>query len=95
MFNYTDGVSNKWYEKYEAARKIVLKVDLKYYVKMKGSSIITLFISLCIIGVLLVPLSNGIITIGMFIGLVNKTLELVHAMSWELTEVNYDAAEIF
>lgn len=87
LFNYTDGVSDKWYEKYEAARKIVLKVDLKYYVKMKGSSVITLFISLCIIGVLLVPLSNGIITIGMFIGLVNKTLELVHAMSWELTDV--------
>ena len=87
LFNYTDGVSNKWYEKYEAARKIVLKVDLKYYVKMKGSSIITLFISLCIIAVLLIPLSNGRITIGMFIGLVNKTLELVHAMSWELMEV--------
>ena len=87
LFNYTDNVSNKWYEKYEAARKIVLNVDLKYYVKMKGSSIITLFISLCIIGVLLVPLSYGIITIGMFIGLVNKTLELVQAMSWELTEV--------
>ena len=87
LFDYTGGVSDKWYEKYETARKIVLNVDLMYYVKMKGSSIITLFISLCIIGVLLFPLSNGIITIGMFIGLVNKTLELVHAMSWELTSV--------
>ncbi len=87
LFNYTDGVSDKWYEKYEIARKIVMKADLKYYVKMKGSSIITLFISMCIIGILLIPFSNGIITIGMFIGLVNKTLELVHAMSWELTDV--------
>lgn len=87
LFDYTDGLSDKWYEKYEAARKLELKVDLKYYIKMKGSSIITLFISLCIIGVLLVPLSNGNITIGMFIGLVNKMLELVHAMSWQLTWV--------
>ncbi len=87
LFNYTDGLNNKWYEKYEAARKLEMKVDLKYYIKMKGSSIITLFISLCIIGVLLFPLSNAKITIGMFIGLVNKTLELVHAMSWELTSV--------
>ena len=62
LFNYTDGVSDKWYERYEIARKIVMKVDLKYYVKMKGSSIITLFISLFIIGILLIPLSNGIIS---------------------------------
>ena len=84
LFGYSEAVSNKWYEKYEAARKLEMKVDLKYYIKMKGSSIITLCISLCIIGILLFPLSKGDITIGMFIGLVNKMLELVHAMSWEL-----------
>lgn len=87
LFNFTDGINKKWHEKYEIARKIELKVELKNYIKMKGSSLITLFISLFIIGVLLFPLANGEITIGIFIGLVNVTLDLVQTMSWELSDI--------
>lgn len=40
-----------------------------------------------IIGVMLVPLSAGNISIGMFIGLVNATLNLIQMMSWHLSDV--------
>mgnify|MGYP000951245753 FL=1 len=85
MFGYTDDINKKWHEKYETSRKINLKVRLKYFIRMKGSSLITVLLSLLIIGVLLVPLSKETITIGMFMGLVTTTLGLIQMMSWNLS----------
>ena len=85
MFGYTDDVNKKWHEKYETSRKINLRVRLKYFIRMKGSSLITVLLSLLIIGVLLIPLSKGTITIGMFMGLVTTTLGLIQMMSWNLS----------
>lgn len=85
MFGYTDYVNKKWYEKYEISRKINLKTQLKYFIRMKGSSLITILLSLLIILVLLFPLSRGTISIGMFMGLVTATLNLIQMMSWGLS----------
>lgn len=87
LFGYTDEINKKWYEKFEIARKIKLKVDLKYFIRMKASSLITVFISIGIIGFLLLPLSQNAITIGMFMGLTTATLDLVQMMSWQLSNV--------
>lgn len=86
MFGYTDEVDRKWLEKYEAARKINVRVDAKYFIRMKGSSLITVVLSLLIIFVLLFPLKSGTITAGMFMGLVTSTLNLIQMMSWELSD---------
>lgn len=85
LFGYTDAVNQMWYEKYETSRKINLKVRLKYFIRMKGSSLITVALSMFIMAVLLFPLSHGQITIGMFMGLITTTLDLVHVMSWSLS----------
>lgn len=92
LFSYTDHVNKIWYEKYETARKINIKTLLKNYIRMKGSSIITVFISIAIIGVLIPALATGGITIGMFMGLVNATLNLVQMMSWQLANVTSELA---
>jgi ATP-binding cassette subfamily B protein len=92
LFSYTDHVNNMWHEKYEIARKISLKAELKNYIKMKGSSIITVFISLAIIGVLIPALGSGEISIGMFMGLVTATLNLVQMMSWQLSWITSQLA---
>ncbi|NLZ82759.1 MAG: ABC transporter ATP-binding protein, partial [Clostridiales bacterium] len=93
LFGYSEELNNKWYDKYEEARKINLKVTLKYFIRMKASGLITVLISIFIIGVLLIPLSNGVITLGMFMGLVTATLGLIQMMSWNLSWITSELAK--
>lgn len=87
FFGYSDHVNTQWYEKYETARKINQKVLTKHFIRMKGSSLITVFISFLIIFILLFPLSRGTITVGMFTGLVTGILGLIQMMSWQLSYI--------
>lgn len=66
---------------------------LRNYIKMKGSSLITVAISLIIILVLLYPLSQGKLTAGMFIALVSAALELIQLMSWQLARLTEQMAK--
>ncbi len=93
LFGYTENLNGKWFDKYEEARKINLKVTLKYFIRIKGSSLITIVISIFIIGVLLFPLSDGAITPGMFMGLVTATLGLIQMMSWNLSWITSELAK--
>lgn len=93
LFGYSQELNNKWHDKYEEARKINLMVTLKYFIRIKGSSLITVLISIFIIGVLLIPLSNGVITLGMFMGLVTATLGLIQMMSWNLSWITSELAK--
>ena len=86
LFGYTEKVNRQWLEKYEAARKISVGVSARYFVRLKGSSLITMLLSLLIISVLLFPLTKGLITPGMFMGLITSTLNLIQMMSWELSD---------
>ena len=49
LFGYTEKVNRQWLEKYEAARKISVGVSARYFVRLKGSSLITMLLSLLII----------------------------------------------
>ncbi len=84
LFGYTDNLNKRWLEKYEAARKMKLKTEIRNYVRMKGASIITVCISAAIVLVLLYPVSEGTLTVGLFMGLVSAAFNLVQMMSWTL-----------
>lgn len=86
LFGYAQKVNRQWLEKYEAARKISVGVSARYFIRLKGSSLVTVLLSLLIISVLLFPLQRGLITPGMFMGLVTSTLNLIQMMSWELAD---------
>lgn len=86
LFGYTEKVNRQWLEKYEAARKITVGVTARYFIRLKASSLITVLLSLLIISVLLFPLTRGLITPGMFMGLITSTLNLIQMMSWELSD---------
>ena len=92
LFSYTDYINKKWFEKFDIARKIDLKVEAKQYIRMKGSSLITILICILIVGVLIGSLSTGAITIGMFSAFVPATFSLVQMMSWELTDITKEMA---
>lgn len=85
LFGYTNKINEVWHDKYENARIISAKTELRNYIHVKGASIITVFISIFIIGTLLVPLSLGKLSIGIFIALITAALELVQVMSWQLS----------
>lgn len=93
LFGYTDSVNENWHDKFETSRKINQKVKLKYFIRMKSSSVLTAVLSLIIIAVLLFPLSTKAITTGMFMGLVNATINLIQMMSWQLTNAMKSLAE--
>lgn len=92
LFGYTKEVNRLWHEKYEAARKINTSVTLKYFIRMKSSSLITVILSLLIICVLLFPLKSGAVSVGMFMALVTSTLNLIQMMSWELSNTMSEIA---
>lgn len=85
LFGYTDALSRRWYEAFESARVIILKVQAKNFITMKLSSIVTVFISMFIVSILLFPLNKGTITIGFFMSLIMAAFNLVDMMSWELS----------
>lgn len=87
LFGYTSGVNQKWHQEFERARKINLKVQGINFIRMKGASLITVFISLFIVGVLLFPLGEGRLSIGMFMSLVTAAFNLIQMMSWQLSYV--------
>ena len=85
LFGYGEEVSKIWHDQYETARKISLRAEKKWFIKMKSGSLLTALISIIVVLVLINPVLSGAITIGMFIALVNAAFGLVHMMSWSLT----------
>lgn len=84
LFSYSSAINQKWNEKYEQARKISLKTEAKNFIRMKGSSLITITVSMVIIGILLILVSDKTITTGIFISLSTAAYNVVQMLSWRL-----------
>ena len=85
LFGFSNSINKKWWEQYEISRKIILKTEAKWFIKMKAGAIITSFISIFIIIVLIKPVTSGLITVGMFISLVSAVTSLIQMLSWQLS----------
>lgn len=93
LFGFSKKMSKRWYNEYETARKIRMKVMIKMYMRMKGSSIVTSIISLSMIMVLIPSVISGKLSVGMFIGITNGLFVLVSSMSWQLTTYLQEIAQ--
>ncbi|MTI47565.1 ABC transporter ATP-binding protein [Sporosalibacterium faouarense] len=87
LFGYTQEIANRWLNRFELARKIEYKAMKHNFLRMKTASILTAFLSMAIALVLLSPVNNGMITVGMYISLVTAAFNLVQQMSWQLSVV--------
>lgn len=85
LFRYTSELNKKWLKLYEKVRKHQLKIELKWFAKMKLGGIITALISIIIVVILLVPVKDGLLTVGMFISISNSVFDIIQIMSWQLT----------
>ncbi len=86
LFGFTKEVNKKWKEQYEITRRIVFKADLKFFVKLKLGSIVTAIITILMTTVLIKPVLDNLMSVGMFISIVNGLFSLVQMMSWQLSE---------
>lgn len=87
LFGCSEDLNARWYLQYEKARKVSMRVSARRFVRMKSASIVTLLLSLLIVGGLIVPLNSGGIGIGMFIALSAATFDLVQVMAVQLTDI--------
>ena len=85
LFGYTNKINENWKEQYEIARKIEYKEEVKWFIKMKCSGILTAILSILIILVFIKPVLDEKISIGLFISISNAVFALIQMMSWELT----------
>lgn len=92
LFGYTDEMNKRWWQEYERGRKIEYKTNAKWFIKMKAGSVITALISILIVIVLINPVKQGLLTIGMFISIVNGVFSLVQMMSWRLAYYTQELA---
>lgn len=87
LFAYQDVLNRRWEENFEKARKKIFITEMKWFIRLKSGALITSFISLFIILALLPSVFSKVISIGMFIALVNASFNLVSRMSRDLTNI--------
>ncbi len=86
LFGYSDKINNQWHKEFETARKHELKVSLKWYINMKTGGVIIAILSVLIVLILIGPVTSGILSIGMFMSIVNSVFELIQYLAWSLPE---------
>lgn len=93
LFGYSDKINNQWHKEFETARKHELKVTIKWYVNMKTGGVIIAILSVLIVLILIGPVTNGILSIGMFMSIVNSVFELIQYLAWSLPEYGDNLAK--
>lgn len=92
LFSYTDEINKQYYDRFLSAYNINLKTQRNRFIKMKSASLITVIVSIMIVGVLIAPLGSGTITVGLFMVLVTSTFGLAQMLSWRLTRITSELA---
>lgn len=93
LFGYSDKINNQWHKEFETARKHELKVSLKWYVNMKTGGVVIAILSVLIVLILIGPVTSGILSIGMFMSIVNSVFELIQYLAWSLPEYGDNLAK--
>jgi ATP-binding cassette, subfamily B, bacterial len=93
LFGYSDKINNQWHKEFETARKHELKVTIKWYVNMKTGGVIIAILSVLIVLILIGPVTSGILSIGMFMSIVNSVFELIQYLAWSLPEYGDNLAK--
>ena len=87
LFGYESKLNQIYHTEFEKARKIELKTKVKWNIRTQTGGVLFGLISIMTMVVLLQPVLTGIITIGLFISLINAVFSMVPMMSWRLTSL--------
>lgn len=86
LFRYSNKINHHWFKEFETARKEELKVNAKWFIKMKLGAIIISVLSILIVLILVFPTTKGIISIGLFMSVVNSIFNLINHLGWSLPQ---------
>lgn len=87
MFSYTSKINQEYQRVYLKSLHMQIDTKFRWFIRTKLGGVFTALASLIVILVLLNPAVNGVISIGMFISLVNAVLSLTWKLSWELSTI--------
>lgn len=93
LFGYVDDVTNRYYESFEIASRIQLKVLLKTRITTKMTSISLLVITMITALTLIKPVLDGSVSSGMFMGIVAALMGLAKTLGWQLQDATKNIAE--
>ena len=85
LFSYSKSVSTKWENQYEASRILQMKVIFKTDLISKASSLSLVAIAFLVALTLINPVINGLLSAGMFMGIVAAVFGIVQDLGWQLT----------
>ena len=85
LFGYGKYVSKLWEEQYEIARRAQFKAMIKAFVFTKGAGLILAFVGFLVALTLIQPVLTGVLSAGMFMGIVSAVFNLINQLSWRMT----------
>ena len=88
LFRYEEEINSWWQQGFNKYILKQVKVLKKWYVYMKAQGIILMGVSTIILISLLWPLNKDILTVGLFISIVNEVVEFSQMVTWDLTSVS-------
>lgn len=86
LFRFFPAVQKMWEESYRKTREIERGVVIRYLVRIKLVSSSMAILTFAVAAVLLIPLSAGTLTAGLYISLIQAANGVVDLMSWELSD---------
>lgn len=93
LFGYVDDVTQRYYEDFEIARKIQLRVLLKTRIAMKSTSILLVLITLATAFTFINPVIAGDVSPGMFMGIIAALFGMVETLGWQLQDAAKNISE--
>ncbi|MDE7222490.1 MAG: ABC transporter ATP-binding protein, partial [Acetatifactor sp.] len=93
LFGYADDVASRYYESFEMASRIQLKVLLKTRIITKLTSISLLAITMITALTLIEPVLAGVVSPGMFMGIVAALTGMAKTLGWQLQDATKNIAE--
>lgn len=82
LFGYTEHINSLWKDNYLKSLSVYIKTRTKWILIQRLSSITIIFVAVAIMVILAKPVLDGIISIGMYIALINATTQLSFKMQW-------------
>ncbi len=85
LFGYGKKIGSRWHEQYEKGRLLQLRVSARMFLITKGSSMILALISLLVAVTLINPVVNGMMSAGMFMGIITAVFGLIMKLGWQMS----------
>ncbi|MFI3238851.1 MAG: ABC transporter ATP-binding protein [Lachnospiraceae bacterium] len=87
IFDFTKYVNRVWYDENLKMIELRMKARRTNYFSVKTGAFLMIITMTFIVATLLIPLQNGLLSLGMFIGLFTGIITIVQSLGWQISWV--------